>query len=56
MEKNCKDALERKGIEITGEPVYILDELKKKELAEKYKGRPYGDVRLNARLICKPES
>lgn len=52
--KPCHDVLERKGIKIIDAPVYELSDAKKKELAEEFKGRPYGDVRLNALLTYVP--
>lgn len=46
----CLDSLKRKNIEIVDRPIYELTEEKKRKLAEEYKGRPYGNVQLNASL------
>lgn len=52
--KQCMNVLDRKGITVVDNLSYMLDENKRKQLAEEYKGRPYGDVRLNTRLVYVP--
>ena len=51
--KPCKEALRRKGITVSNEPVYTLSDKHRKELDDLYRGRPYGDVRLKARLVLR---
>ena len=53
-EYGCEDVLQRKGIQITDRPVFTLSEGRRKELEDEYKGRPYGNVELKARLCYKP--
>lgn len=47
----CIDSLNRNNIEVVDRPIYELTEEKRRKLAEEYKGRPYGNVQLNARLV-----
>ena len=49
----CEAALAGKGIHIVDFPVYTLTDIHRKELEELYKGRPYGDVQLTARMVVR---